>query len=106
MFVEWLVPLAVFWMVGAMYLGGGPITIEGGGAVRQLGGLLVSFALYLAAWAGVRALLALAGPVGEILALVLATILVTVALPLLCRLGFLVFGVRIRGASRGHGGAH
>lgn len=104
MFVEWLAPLAVFWMVGAMYLGGAPITFEGGGGVRQMGGLVVSFILYMAAWAGLRALLA--GPVGEILAIVLATIAVTVALPLVCRVGFRVLGVRIRSASSGHGGAH
>lgn len=104
MIVEWLVPVAVFWMVGGMYLGGAPITIEGGGGVRQIGGLLVSLVLFLAAWAGLRALLA--GFTGAILSIVFATLVATVVLPLICRLGFLVLGVKIRGAKAGHGSAH
>lgn len=104
MIVEWLVPVAAFWMIGGMYLGGAPIAIEGGGAVRQLGGLLASFALFLVAWVGLRALLAMV--VGGTLNIVFATVAAAVLLPLLCRLGFLVFGVKIRGARAGHGAAH
>lgn len=104
MWVEWLVPLAVFWMAGAMYLGGASITFEGGGGVRQLGGLLASLVLYLVAWGGLRSLLG--GPIDAMIAIVVATIVATVALPWLCRLGFLVFGVKIRSAEPSHGGAH
>lgn len=104
MWVEWLVPLAIFLMVGALYLGGAPITFHGGGGVRQLGGVLASLVLYLVAWGVLRTVLG--GPVGAILAIVFATIVATIALPWICRLGFLVFGVKIRSAEPSHGGAH
>lgn len=100
MIVEWLVPVVVFWMVGAMYLGGAPIRIEGGGGVRQLGGLAVSFVLFLAAWWGLRALVAtVAGP---ILAIALAALAAAILIPLVCKVGFLLLGVKIV-SDRGHG---
>lgn len=103
MLVEWLVPIAVFWMVGAMYLGGAPIRIEGGGGVRQVGGLFASFALFLAAWRVLYALLE--GAAGSILAVALAALGAAILLPLVCRLGFLLFGVRIRPKKEDHHGA-
>ena len=55
--MEWLVPICLFWTLVAMYLGGWPVEVVGGGAVRQLTGIFNSFILYLAFWGGLRALL-------------------------------------------------
>lgn len=102
MIVEWLAPVAVFWMVAAVYLGGGPVRYEGRGGVLQLGGLLASFALYLAAWAVLRSLIG--GFLGTIPTVAVATLVTTLLLPVVCWLGFRLFGVRLRSAGSGHGG--
>ncbi|HSR41019.1 MAG TPA: hypothetical protein VLL48_02575 [Longimicrobiales bacterium] len=104
MLVEWLVPVATFWTLAAMYLGGAPIRIEGGGGVRQIGGLLVSFALFLGVFATVRALVS--GALGVPVTVVAAVVAASLLLPLLCRVGFRLLGVRISGAGGGGHGGH
>ena len=47
----WLVPIAVFWSLAALYVGGAAINIEGGGGGRQTLGLLLLFASYLGVYA-------------------------------------------------------
>ena len=42
--LAWLVPIAVFWSLAALYVGGAAINIEGGGGGRQTSGLLLLFA--------------------------------------------------------------
>jgi hypothetical protein len=91
--VEWLAPVALFWTMAALYLGGFPLTIEGGGGARQFLALLITFALYLAVWFGLRAVLR--GPAGAIGGVAIACLVATVLLPLLARVGFRAFGVRI-----------
>ena len=91
--VEWLAPVALFWTMAALYLGGFPLNIEGGGGARQFLALIVTFALYLAVWFGLRSVLR--GPAGAIGAVAIACLLATALLPLLARAGFRVFGVRI-----------
>lgn len=103
MLVEWLAPVAAFWTLAAMYLGGTAIRIQGGGGLRQIGGLLVTFALFLGVFAVVRALLS--GTVGVTLTVVAAVVAASLLLPLLCRVGFRILGVRISGGGdEGHGG--
>lgn len=48
--VRWVVAIALFWLVSAMFIGGGPMRIRPAGALRELGALLLSFAAYLAVW--------------------------------------------------------
>lgn len=92
--VAWLVPIALFWPLAALYLGGAPITIDGGGGVRQMGGLFLHFATYLLAYALLRA--GLSGLVGPVLGGVVVPVVVASALiPLLGRLSFRALGVRI-----------
>lgn len=86
----WLVPLSVFPLVAALFLGGGPIRIRGGGGVRQTVGLILTLALYLAAWAGLRAVLG--GSTGGV---VIATVVAAVLIPAGAWLGFRVVGVRL-----------
>jgi hypothetical protein len=101
--VLWLVPICAFLLVGSMYLGGGPVRIVGGGGVRQTGGLLVSLAVFLAVAVLLRNLLA--GGIHMFFAVLLSTIVALLLLPVLCRLGFLVFGVRLERIRDG-GGSH
>lgn len=101
MLVEWLTPVAAFWPLAAMYLGGTSIRIEGGGGPRQLGGLLLSFALYLGVFGVVLA--ALGGVLGTVHTVVAGVVAASLLLPLACRLGFLVLGVKLR---KGEGGHH
>ncbi|MBI4519243.1 MAG: hypothetical protein HY701_00275 [Gemmatimonadetes bacterium] len=90
--VVWLIPMGLFLSLAALYLGGAPIRIEAKGA-RELLGLIVTFALYLALWGVLRAVLTgIAGAAGAVAA---ATILSVVALPWTARIGFRLVGVRI-----------
>jgi len=91
----WLVPLALFWPLAALYLGGAEIRIDGGGWLRQLGGLLLTFALFLALWAGARAGLSALGD-GALLTLVTPAVVLSALLPFLARAVFRLVGVRIR----------
>lgn len=104
MLVEWLTPTAAFWPLAAMYLGGTAIRIEGGGGPRQLGGLVVSFALYLGIFGVVRALVG--GALGTVLTVVAGVAVASLLLPLACRLGFLVLGVRLRKGEGTHHEGH
>lgn len=94
--VSWLIAVPLFWIIAALYLGGAEINIEGGGAVRQLSGLLLHFVAYLVLFGVVRSLSS--GIVGAEFSIVVAVILSTMLLPLVGRLSFRVVGVRITSA--------
>lgn len=98
--IAWLVPVALFWILAALYLGGAAIRIEGGGGPQHLGGLLLLFVAYLVTYGVLRAVLSgLAGAiVGGIL---IPAILASILLPFLAKLTFKVFGVAISPAHRG-----
>ena len=95
--VEWLAPIALFWSTAALYLGGFRIEFKGGGALRHTGGLIGTFALYLVAWWALRAVLR--GPLGTLGGIATACIIVTVLLPIISRIGFMIMGVRITKAA-------
>lgn len=91
--VSWLVPISLFWILAALYLGGAPIRIEGGGGPRQLAGLALHFVLFLVVWVVGRVLLT--DIVGATFAVVVAAVLAVILLPALAKLAFRVVGVRI-----------
>jgi hypothetical protein len=91
--VVWLVPVCAFLVAAPMYYGGFPIRFEGGGGVRQSGGLLLSFAAYLTLAVMLRGVLD--GMMATFFAVVISTIVSLLLVPLLSRLAFRVFGVRI-----------
>lgn len=101
--VLWLVPICAFLVAAPMYYGGMPIRVVGGGGIRQTGGLLVSFAGYLAAAVLLRGLLE--GAMPQFFAVVISTIVALLLVPALSRVGFRVFGVKIVRAGEG-GPAH
>jgi hypothetical protein len=94
--VMWLVPICLYWTLAALYLGGAPIRIEGGGAGRQVGGLLLHFVLFLGVWTLARA--ALTSLLGTTFAVVASVLLAVILLPVLARLAFRLVGVRISSA--------
>ena len=102
--VHWLVPISAFLVAAPMYYGGMAIRIEGGGGVRQTGGLLVSFAVYLAGAVLLQGFLE--GVMAAFFAVVVSTVVALLLVPLISRLGFLVFGVKIVRAPAGEAGAH
>lgn len=97
--IGWLVPVSLFWILAALYLGGAEIRFEGRSGARQLVGLALHFAGFLGVWAVLRTLLApVAGPV---MAVVLASVGAAILLPFVGRLAFRVIGVRIVPAPTG-----
>jgi hypothetical protein len=102
--LPWLIPVAFFWTLAAMYLGGAAIDFHGGGAVRHLGALILHFAGYLVLYGVLRLVLGGLGPVlgGVVFPFVIASIL----LPFVGKLAFRIFGVRITSSSHAGGEAH
>ncbi len=98
--LTWLIPIALFWGFAAIYLGGAPIHIKGGGGLRQIAGLLLHFAAYLGVYAALRAVLG--GALGVILGgLVVPLIVASLLIPVLAKLTFRLVGVRITSADGG-----
>ena len=98
--VEWLAPIALFWIVTSIYLGGFALKFEGGSGLTQTLGILATFALFLVVWALLR--MVLQGVVGTVPAVVFACVFTTLLLPILARVGFRVVGVRISKTAVAH----
>jgi hypothetical protein len=92
--IEWLTPIALFWTVAALYLGGFAITIEGGGGLRHVLGLLATFVLFMVVYGVVHTVLR--GMVGPVFSVALGVLVSTLLLPVLSRVGFMLTGVKIR----------
>jgi hypothetical protein len=90
----WLVPIAVFWSLAALYVGGAAINIEGGGGGRQTLGLLLLFASYLGVYAVSG--MVLAGVAGAAFGVIVFPLLIaSIAMPLLTRVTFKIVGVSV-----------
>ncbi len=98
--MQWLVPICLFWILTALYLGGWPVELVGGSGVRQVIGLIDSFVLFLVVWAILRAVLGGLG--GLFWEAVVPTVLTTVALPAIVWAGYIVMGVRVQRGSVPH----
>lgn len=99
--IWWLIPLGGFFPLAALFLGGAPIAFEGGGGLRHLLGLVLSWALTTGVWWGMR--LALTGVLGGVAALVVATVVAFALIPVWCRIGFRLSGVKLVGATFARG---
>ena len=90
----WFVPIAVFWSLAALYVGGAAINIEGGGGGRQTLGLLLLFASYLGVYAVSG--MVLAGVAGAAFGVIVFPLLIaSIAMPLLTRVTFKIVGVSV-----------
>ena len=102
--IVWLPAMALFPILAALYLGGAAIKFEGGGAGRQIAGLLLHYAAFMGAFAVLRqVILTFMGPFpasgpdtgATAISVALAMVGAAILLPLLGRLMFRVVGVRI-----------
>jgi hypothetical protein len=92
--LDWLIPIALFWTMAALYLGGMNVDVEGGSGPRQVLGLVLTFVLFLVVWGVLHTVL---GGIGAVLwGVIVPTALTILALPLIARIGFRVVGVRLR----------
>ena len=96
----WLIPVALFWTMAALYLGGMAVDVEGGSGFRQVLGLILTFVVFLVAWGVMHTVLRGMGAV--LFGVVLPTALAILALPILARIGFRIVGVRLL-RTEGHG---
>lgn len=99
--IWWLIPVGGFFPLASLFLGGAPIEFRGGGAFRHVLGLLLSWALTIGVWWGVRA--ALTGALGPVAAVVLAAVVAFALIPLWCRIGFRIAGVKLVGGTFARG---
>ncbi len=98
--MEWLVPVCLFWVLTAIYLGGCPVEVVGGNGFRQVMGVFDSYVLYILV---LCILLAILGGIGGMLwGTVVPTILATLALPLIIWVGYIIMGVRVQRGARPH----
>ena len=92
--LAWLVPIAVFWSLAALYLGGAAINIEGGGGGRQTLGLLLLFASYQGVYTFCG--LFLTSVAGSAFGgIVFPVLIASISIPLLTRVMFKLVGVSV-----------
>jgi hypothetical protein len=98
--MEWLLPICLFWILAALYLGAWPVEVVGGNGFRQVMGVVDSYILYILVWGLLRAVL---GGIGGLFwDAVIPTVLASLALPLIVWAGYIVMGVRVQHGERPH----
>ena len=96
-----LLPVMMFWILVAIYLGGWAVDMRGGSGVTQVLGLIISFALFYAVWRGLHTAF---NGLGEVLGGIVITSFLTAALlPAISWVGYKLVGVTIE---KGHGHSH
>jgi hypothetical protein len=98
--MQWMLPIGLFWILAAIYLGGMPVEVRGGNGFRQVMGVVDSYVLYIAVWGLLHAVL---GGIGGLFwQAVIPTVFATLALPLIVWAGFIIMGVRVQRGERPH----
>ncbi len=95
--IEWLPAVALYWTLAALYLGGAAIDIEGGGAGRQIAGILLHFVAFIVVFGLAKFLLQ--GMAGLALGVALGLVVAAILLPITAKLTFRLVGVRITSSS-------
>ncbi|MBI4420402.1 MAG: hypothetical protein HY560_06215 [Gemmatimonadetes bacterium] len=96
-----LLPISLFWILAAVYLGGWHISLRGGTGLREVLGLLISFLIWWVVW---RLLHSAFGGLGPVLGgIVITTFAACLLLPAICWVGYKLVGVTI---AKGEAGAH
>lgn len=95
-----ILPIALFWITEATYLGGWPVDVHGGKGFQQVLGLLITFVLWVVVWHAASMVLAGLGPVlGSIVAASFAAAFLT---PVINWIGFKIVGVSVRKVAEAH----
>jgi hypothetical protein len=88
----WILPIGLFWPIAALYLGG-MLELKGGKPLIEMIGLVLCYVLSLGVWWVLRKLLTPIGP--KLGAIVLPTLLMLAALPLILIVGYRLVGIRL-----------
>ncbi len=91
--IEWIVPFALYPTLAALYYGGAPIRFEGPDGGRQLLGVFLGMAVFVAVWGVLKTVIQ--PMAGTMIGLAAASVLACLALRPGCRLGCRLVGVRI-----------
>jgi hypothetical protein len=95
-----VLPVMLFWMLIALYLGGWAVDLRGGKGVTQVLGLLLSFVLFMVVWQLLhRAFLGFGAVLGGI---VIASFVATALLPAVAWLAYKMVGVTVTPTHGGH----
>ena len=95
-----ILPIALFWLLEAVYLGGWPLDVRGGKGFQQVLGLLITFVLWVVVWNVASRMFGGLGPVlGTI---VVASVVSTALLPVVTWIGFKIVGVSIQKVQAAH----
>lgn len=91
--VEWVVPISIFWLMGAVFFGG-MYDAENGSGLQQVLGLLLMFAVFLLLFWILRMVLGgFMGPVGRI---ILPTVIPAMLMGRLGQIVFKLVGVNMK----------
>ena len=96
-----VLPISLFPILAAVFLGGWHIDLHGGSGRREVLGLLISTVVWVVLWHLLHSLFLGFGPV--LGGVVIASFVAAVLLPAVCWLGYKLVGVSI---TKGHAGAH
>ena len=95
-----LLPIALYWLLEALYLGGWPVDAHGGNGFQQVLGLLITFVLWVVIWHGASRAFAGMGP--TLGAIVIASFVTAALTPLINWVGFKIVGVSIKKVAAAH----
>ncbi|HJR62436.1 MAG TPA: hypothetical protein VJ803_01945 [Gemmatimonadaceae bacterium] len=92
--LEWLIPVSLFWILAAVFLGALPVNLVGGSGLQQILGLLLMYVLYLAVWGVLHRLL------GDnlLVRVIVPTVVASLLIPLLAKVAFAIVRVRVERA--------
>ena len=94
-----LLPVMLFWLLTAIYLGGWAVDLRGGKGLTQVIGLVLSLILFVVVWEGLHRVFV---GFGEVLGgIVITTFIAAALLPAVIWLGYKMVGVTVVGTS-GH----
>lgn len=89
----WLLPVCLSFLISMTYLGGWPRDVRGGNGLTQVLGLVISIVLFVAVWKALNVVLGnLGGAIGR---LVLPTVGAVVLYPVIAKVAFIPFGIRV-----------
>ena len=95
---DWLVAAILFWVASAIYFGGLQRDVRGGTGFRQFVGLWITYAIFLAVWFALYR--TIGAETGK--ALLIASAVAALVLPIEVRLGFMLVGARVHRSSEAH----
>jgi formate hydrogenlyase subunit 4 len=95
-----LLPVMLFWMLAALYLGGWAVELRGGKGLTQILGLLLNFVLFVVVWQVLHRVFLGFGPI--LGGIVITSFIAAALLPAVAWLGYKMVGVTVTPSHGGH----